>query len=167
MSNSPRRESSPVGARKLVSSSSTVLNKSRFSLTVSLGSPSPTMAQALLNSGADGNFIDSRFCSQLGLALETLDFSLSATTLNGRLLKQITHRMDWITALSRHFRATTAAPPQPSCGFEVGEDPQLERRGLWLVTEVSLASFNHEYGPSRDPTNPSAVPTEYNDLAPV
>ena len=57
---------------------------------LSLDHPFPV--SALVDSGADENFIDAGFVSQVGIHLEQLPSPLNANALDGRLLALITHR---------------------------------------------------------------------------
>ena len=52
----------------------------------------PLSVSAMVDSGADENFIESGFASQVGIALEQLPSPLDANALDGRHLARITHR---------------------------------------------------------------------------
>ena len=67
----------------------------------------------MVDSGADENFIDSGFASQVGIALEQLPFPLDANALDGRHLGRITHRtkpLELIVFVTRLFSFMASCP---------------------------------------------------------
>lgn len=54
---------------------------------------------ALIDSGAEGNFLDRDFAHEAGLEVESLTTPLVATTLDGKLLSKVTHRTVPLTLL--------------------------------------------------------------------
>ena len=92
LSSPPKIQRLPVGTGRLVGAKVTSRPQGRIMVLVSFNLPGNLTGHALIDSAAEGNFIDSRFWRQSGLANEPLGDCLSATAPDGHLLKRITHR---------------------------------------------------------------------------
>ena len=92
LSSPPKRQRLPAGTGGQLGATITSRPQGRIMVPVSFNLPVNLPRHALIDSGAEGNFIDRRFWRQSGLANEPLGDCLSATALDGHLLKRITHR---------------------------------------------------------------------------
>lgn len=87
---SSKRRGSPVGRGVLVSATSTRSSSVLIPTVLELdGKQHPLLA--LIDSGADENFLDYSLAAQLNLPVLSLDSPLVANALNGKKLTDITH----------------------------------------------------------------------------
>ncbi len=87
----PKRGSSPVAVEVLVSKTSSSFPRMQFQATLCLGVETYSLL-ALVDSGADENFLDINLASQAGIPVEPLDRYMDADALDGRLLAGVTHK---------------------------------------------------------------------------
>ena len=90
---SAKRPGSPINVGVLESQDNLpVSNPSRMQLPATLCSPQLSLSVlALIDSGAEGNFLDSELATQSGFPIETLSETRTARSVDGRILAHVTH----------------------------------------------------------------------------
>lgn len=74
--------------------------KVRFQLAATISYKTLTLPLlALIDSGAEENFLDQQVADQAGIKLEALDSPVTTLALDGRLLAQVTHRSEPVTLI--------------------------------------------------------------------
>ncbi|CAJ1077609.1 hypothetical protein L3Q82_000666 [Xyrichtys novacula] len=74
---------------------------------------------ALVDSGAEENFLDSRLASQLGIPTETLDAPLEARALNGLHLAQVRHKTVPVSLVGQIGAASLFSSPPSLFSFSL------------------------------------------------
>lgn len=93
VSNCPFKKSPPIKDKFQVSCTQYNDYSARPTITVSfLVSGSPVLRQVLMDSGADGNFMDSSLAKTLGLESTPLPKPLKATSFDGSALWEVSHQ---------------------------------------------------------------------------
>ena len=158
----------------------------QFSATLRWHSQSLSLL-ALVDSGADENFIDSTVASQAGISLEPLPSPLQANALTGRLLAQVSHRtvlVHLIVSGNHHEHIQFHVISSPLAPIVLGQpwlrlhNPHID----WAAGKVvSWSSYclatclRSARSPSEGTSSPviceppdlSGVPTVYHDLGEV
>ena len=161
-----------------------VPNGSRTATLLFLGHP--LSVSAMVDSGAEENFIDSGFASQVGIALEQLPSPLDANALDGQHLARITHRtkpLELIVLGNHHETIQFFVIPSPQTPLVLGH-PWLKRHNPqfdWSAGKVvrwstychstclqsALSPAEGGVPSSKEPPNLTLVPPEYHDLGEV
>ena len=155
----------------------------QFSTTLRWQSQSRSLL-ALVDSGADENFLDAGVASQMGINIEPLPSPLQANALTGRLLARVTHRSEPVHLLVSgnhheqiqfHIIASPLAPVVLGQPWLRLHNPHID----WTAAKVvSWSSFCHSTclrsarSPAEDTVSPvfseppdlSKVPAVYHDL---
>lgn len=141
---------------------------------------------ALVDSGADDNFIDSKFVSQYNIPTETLPAPKNVYALDGKLLASVTHRTAPVSLLlsgNHHETISLYIVDSPSTPLVLGlpwlklHNPHIDWAKLSIIN-WSLFCHNHclhSATPTQNcdiPAEPKAidlslVPADYHDLQEV
>ncbi|MGL5564969.1 MAG: retropepsin-like aspartic protease, partial [Plesiomonas sp.] len=94
--------------------------------------------QALVDSGAEGNFVDRRRATELGIPITALNHSITVQALSGQTLPTITHVTDFITlTISGNHTETTS--------FYITDSPHapVVLGHPWLVKHSPRVDWGH------------------------
>ena len=141
---------------------------------------------ALVDSGADDNFIDSTLVTQAGIPVEALPAPKDVNALDGRLLARITHHtvpLSLILSGNHHESIKLLVIPSPHAPVVLGQpwlklhNPHID----WSTASIaSWSTFCHSHclqsalapsqltaAPTFEPPDLSSVPPVYRDLGEV
>uniref|UniRef100_A0A3B4BH69 Retrotransposon gag domain-containing protein n=1 Tax=Periophthalmus magnuspinnatus TaxID=409849 RepID=A0A3B4BH69_9GOBI len=130
LSGSAKRPGPPAAVGVLVGQRAIPEKENKLLLQATMCYRSETLPiSALVDSGAEEDFIDQRVAEQWGITLEPLERPLTALALNGQLLAKVTHVTEPVTLI-------LSGNHHESCSFHVISSPSapLILGYLWLKT---------------------------------